>query len=181
MKSFMFCLCISITLLQSCHSAQTVIRNTAATNRNILFSPGPKALVYKTIKDYSRNVPVMMDKERTRIVSYPAPKDIYYRGKLAVPTLLNNGYLLDNRGIGASVAFLDYTYEAYSLLKEVPAMEELIKHIIDKHPLAELWDCGIRTQYSDEVKDLNSLIEIGFTGCKKIETGSILLQKDPDN
>ena len=39
--------------------------------------------IYKTRKDYSRLVPVLMDETRTRIVSYPAPTDLKTNGKLA--------------------------------------------------------------------------------------------------
>ena len=35
----------------------------------------PPVLIYKTRKDYSHNVPVIMDASRRRIVSYPAPSD----------------------------------------------------------------------------------------------------------
>ncbi len=59
----------------------------------------PMVYIYKTRKDYSRLVPVLMDETRTRIVSYPTPTDLKTNGKLAYPTPLENGYWLDNRGI----------------------------------------------------------------------------------
>ena len=126
------------------------------------------ALVYKTRKDYSKYVPVLMNAEKTKIVSYPHPSDIFFRGKLAYPTSLKEGYFLDNRGIGKNVAFLDFTYESYSQLKKAPTMEELMSNILDKEPLLNLWDCGARDRFSDETIELNDLIEKGFPGCNPL-------------
>lgn len=158
------------TTFLSCHSSRTTVQNEKNMERTILFTPGPQTIIYKTKKDYSRNVPVIMNKEHTQIISYPAPTDIYYRGELSYPTPLKDGYLLDNRGIGINVAFLSYTYEEYSKLKAVPSMEELKERIIDHYPLTELWNCGLRSQYKDEIKELNELIESGFKGCKRQDT-----------
>lgn len=168
MKLYKFSLLLIFTALLSCHSSKTTVQNKKNMERTILFTPGPQAIIYKTQKDYSKNVPVTMNKERTQIVSYPAPTDIYYRGELSYPTPLKDGYLLDNRGIGINVAFLSYTYEEYSKLKTAPSMDELKEQIIDFYPLTELWNCGIRSQYKNEVKELNELIDQGFKGCKKI-------------
>jgi hypothetical protein len=35
--------------------------------------------------------------------------------------------------------------------------------------LAELVDCGLRPQYTNEVQELNKLIDNGFNGCKKAD------------
>ena len=76
--------------------------------------PSPPCIVYKTKSDYSKNIPVILSDDQTRIVSYPDVKDVYFKGNLAYPTVLNDGFLLDNRGIGPNVAFLSVTYEQYS-------------------------------------------------------------------
>ena len=89
----------------------------------------PRVFVYKTKGDYSHLVPVLMDDSRTQILSYPHPRDLFIGGKLCLPTLLNDGYWLDNRGIGRNVAFLSYTYEEYSRLSSAPSMEEHISEI----------------------------------------------------
>ncbi len=114
--------------------------------------------IYKMKKDYSQHVPVTMDAARTRVVSYPAPTDLKTNGKLAVPTPLDNGFWLDNRGINENVAFLSYTYEEYSQLTEAPTSEELMKHIIDNDPLTEIHYCGRRNEFTDIVAELNALI-----------------------
>ena len=128
----------------------------------------PHALVYKTKKDYSKNVPVTMNEDKTTIVSYPAPTDIFFNGTFAYPTPLENGYLLDNRGIGPNVAFLDYTYQEYSELKQVPDMKTLIKRIIDRDPFMELWDCGTRKQSKAEIEIYNTLIKNKFPDCRQM-------------
>jgi hypothetical protein len=128
----------------------------------------PKIRIYKTTKDYSTFVPVILDESRTKIVSYPHPTDIYYAGKLAYPTPLQNGYLLDNRGIGPNVAFLNIDYENYSRLKSAPSMTDMLKSILDNNPLLELWECGSLTETSGNVDKLNDLISKGFPGCKQI-------------
>lgn len=168
MKANKLSILLIFTALLSCHSGRMTMQNQKNMERTILFTSGPQTIIYKTKKDYSRNVPVTMNKEHTQIVSYPAPTDIYYRGELSYPTPLKDGYLLDNRGIGINVAFLSYTYEEYSRLKAAPSMNELKERIIDYYPLTELWNCGIRSQYKNEVKELNELIDNDFKGCKKI-------------
>ena len=120
------------------------------------------ALVYKTRADYFNRVPVLMNAEKNRIISYPDPTDLVYGNTLTLPTHLKNGYLLDNRGIGTNVAFLTYSYETYSALPKVPALNQLMDSLLDKNPLVELWDCGSRSLYKKEVEELNTLIDKGF-------------------
>lgn len=162
-----------VALLPSCRvgkSAGDLLSSTQMTAPS--FVPGPKAIVYKTKHDYHDRVPVLMNEARTEILSYPAPGDVYYQGRLAYPTPLAEGYWLDNRGIGAYVAFLDYTYEEYSRLPKSPSRAELMQHLLDKHPLVEAWNCGLRTDYQDEVAELNVRIAEGFRGCRSLLGGS---------
>lgn len=129
----------------------------------------PSVVVYKTTRDFSDHVPVTLDARHEHIVSYPAPTDVYYQGRLAKPTALADGYWLDNRGIGEHVAFLDYTYEEYSRLAEVPSREVLESRILERYPLVEMYVCGKREGYADEVSELNALIREGFKGCRKVD------------
>lgn len=121
--------------------------------------PSPPAVVYKTKADYSKYVPVTLSDDKTKIVSYPAPQDVFYQGKLAVPTELCHGYLLDNRGVTPNSAFLKITYEEYSKLKEVPSLDELYKLIIDKSPFTEMYDLGARSTFKDEKKDIEKILK----------------------
>jgi hypothetical protein len=128
----------------------------------------PPTYVYKTKADYSKNVPVLLSEDKTKIIAYPAPTDVYYNGKLAYPTELSKNYLLDNRGIGLNVAFLKMTYEEYSQLKEVPSLKVLFDQIIDNDPLIELCNCGNRNQFND-IEVLNQLVKKNLSKCKKLK------------
>jgi hypothetical protein len=125
-------------------------------------------MVYKTKADYSQLVPVTLNETGDKIVSYPAPSDLYTRGILAVPVQLNKGYLLDVRGIQPHSAFTSYTYEAYSQLESAPSVQELIDSIVDPDPFVELYDCGNRSQYKSLEKDLNKLIRKKFKGTRSL-------------
>lgn len=127
----------------------------------------PAAIVYRTTKDYDSHVPVTMDETRTRITSYPAPTDIRTADGYATPTPLCGGYLLDRRGITPNTAFLDYTYAEYAALEATPSAEELVKHVIDKHPIAELYvlPLTVHEAWADTTR-CNAIISGGFVGCK---------------
>ncbi|HOY31375.1 MAG TPA: hypothetical protein PKW80_05815 [Bacteroidales bacterium] len=128
--------------------------------------PGPPIIIYKTTKDYFKNVPVTLSGDKTLIVSYPDKKDVYYEGELAYPTLLYGGYLLDNRGIGPNSAFLKFTYEEYSRLNETPSTDVLIELVQDKDPFIEMYLLSCKRDTSD----INSLIKSGLKkNCKKIK------------
>lgn len=116
----------------------------------------PHVIIYKTKADYSNLVPVTMNRERTKIVSYPAKSDIRPSAK---PVALVDGWYLDRRGIGPNTVFTDYTYEEYSHLEKTPSAAQLMEHIIEKYPLLELHDCGTESLTPDQ---LNDLIKSGF-------------------
>ncbi|NVN95267.1 MAG: hypothetical protein HXX18_08300 [Bacteroidetes bacterium] len=134
---------------QSLAAAQGVVKITAP------------VIIYKTNADYYNNVSVILSDDRKDIVSYPDIKDVYYNGQLAYPTRLENGYLLDNRGIGKNVAFLSYTYDEYSKLVKTPSKEELITKIISKEPLSELYICNKLPK--KDIKVLNEAIKNGLS------------------
>jgi hypothetical protein len=145
---------ISEVLINSCG----VSRKNEQLNNSVDYS-GPPTLVYKTRKDYYKNVPVSLSVDKSKIVSYPAISDVYYQGKLSYPTKLENGYLLDNRGINTNTAFLSLTYEEYSKLKKVPKLSEMYSLIIDKNPLLVLYNLGNRYRFNNEIKKLNEIIK----------------------
>jgi hypothetical protein len=118
-------------------------------------------LVYKTSKNYNNLVPILLSDDKTEIIMYPAPSDLYYNGSLALPAELKQGYLLDNRGINKNVAFINITYQDYSRLEKVPSLKELYSMIIDKDPILELYNCGKRDSFTDIVDELNMIIKKG--------------------
>lgn len=123
------------------------------------FISGPPVLVYKTKANYDNLVPVLLSEDRTEVISYPDPADIKIGDKFPSPTLLNKGYLLDNRGISSNVAFLSLTYEEYTNFDKTLSLKELYSLIKDKNPIIELCDCGNRKAFKDIVPQLNNLID----------------------
>ncbi|HUM50359.1 MAG TPA: hypothetical protein PK431_01040 [Chitinophagales bacterium] len=125
-------------------------------------------IVYKTKSDYFNLVPVVLSDDKSKIISYPSPTDI---NSSLLPTKLKNGYLIDNKGIQPNVAFLSFTYDEYSKLKEVPTLIELQKLIIDKDPLLEYCNCGKRNLYKNLYSDIIQLINEDKLKikCKKIK------------
>ena len=123
--------------------------------------PGPPTIVYKMTKDYSQNVPVTLSDDKLTIVNYPAIEDIVVNGKYPVPTMLNKGYYLDNRGIGPNVAFTKYSYEEYSKLAATPTPDELLLSVIDNDPIVEMYDFGNRLRFRDIEAELNRIIDDG--------------------
>jgi hypothetical protein len=131
------------------------------------FKDGPQTIIYKTNNDLKNFVPVTLSYDKSKIVSYPHPKDIYYKGELSYPIELKDGYLLDNRGININVAFLNVTYEEYCKLEKIPFLDELYNMILDKDPLTEIYNCGNRYTFKNEISNLNRLIENnGLKECK---------------
>lgn len=136
---------------------------------NIDYSAGPTTFLYKTKDNYSKYVPITLSDDKKKITSFPHPTDIFYKGKFAYPTQLEDGYLLDNRGISANVAFLNISYDEYSKLEKAPSIDSLFEMILDDDPLVELYDCGNRYQYKNEVVELNSMISKNqLKQCKKV-------------
>lgn len=120
---------------------------------------GPKVIIYKTKADYHSNVPVTLSEDKSEIVSYPGIKDVYLNGDLAYPLKLNEGFLLDNRGIDQNVAFLNYTYEQYSSLEKTPDTDELFNNLLDKDPISEMYNCGNKYDFNDIATELNKAID----------------------
>jgi hypothetical protein len=120
---------------------------------------GPQTIIYKTRADYSKNVPVTLSNDKSKIVSYPAPQDVYFGGQLAYPTPLAKGYLLDNRGITINTAFLRLTYEEYAKLSQAPDPNDLYNQIIDKDPITQLYSLGSRYSFKNIVPEIDSIIE----------------------
>lgn len=120
---------------------------------------GPAVIVYKTKNDYYNKVPVTLSEDKSMVVAFPAISDIYYQGELSLPAKLNDGYLLDNRGINKNVAFLNITYESYSRLDMTPPADLIRQMVIDDDPLLEMYNCGQRSEYQDIVNEINNLID----------------------
>lgn len=157
---------VAVLSLQTLNGCKTKQINTGTTNA------GTPTVVYKTKADYSKYVPVTLSADKKEITAYPSPKDIYYLGKLAYPTPLANGYLLDNRGISPNSAFLKITFNEYSKLNTAPSLVEMYNQILEKDPFTEIYNLGNRERFKNEIKEINRIIKKGdlkkFTVIKKM-------------
>jgi hypothetical protein len=105
----------------------------------------PSVIIYKTKADYTKNVPVGLNEEKTSIVSYPGQTDL----KDQEPIPLKHGFLLDKRGVNLNSAFLKYTYAEFLALDAIPPIAELFNAIIDADPFTEMYDCGKVSDFHD--------------------------------
>lgn len=166
----LFCLGMIILGFSAC--CKKTIPNKQQDNQTLSMKShaGPPVIIYKTKQDYSNQVPVGLRPDKKSLQSFPAPGDLYYNGMPATPLLLNDGYLLDQRGIGPDVAFLSITYPEYVKLRKTPPADSLLHLVIDADPLLEMYDCGSRYSYSDLVNEINQkLKESGVSTFKKLK------------
>lgn len=125
----------------------------------------PKAIIYKTRADYNQLVPITMNEAKNSIVSYPDPSDINDYQK---PVLLDNGYLLDRRGISLNTVFTSFTYDEYSKLTSLPTNSQLINSIVDKYPFAEIYVLPISINEANK-DNCNEYVKNNFLNCNKIK------------
>lgn len=132
---------------------------------------GPPVFIYKTKEDYYHNVPVILTADKAGIESFPDITDVCTGdGDCFYPIRLEDGYLLDRKGISEHLAFVDYTYEEYAKLEKTPSATDLFDRIIDMDPLTELYFCGTKFQYKNLEVELNEYISNGdFSSFKKIK------------
>lgn len=130
----------------------------------------PPLVIYRTRADYRNLVPVILNDEKTEILSFPGPADVYFQGELAIPVELSEGYLLDLNGIGPRVAFLNITYEDYAALDTVITARELFSMIMDDDPLTEMYVCGSRFGKEQDISEAERIIGDGsFFDCIKLK------------
>ncbi|MDY0344118.1 MAG: hypothetical protein RBR28_11125 [Lentimicrobium sp.] len=125
---------------------------------NTVQQPGPRTYIYQTTADYYLQVPVTLSDDKKELHSYPSPGDVYYKGELALPVQLENGFLLDRRGIHPQSAFTKWTYAEYSRLKQTPTQDEIMDMLLDTDPFVSLYDCGPLNKYSNPIEELNAFI-----------------------
>jgi hypothetical protein len=165
-----YCILIVVLVNYSCTHHAIPAASPEIQKKSMIAISSPPCIIYHTRADYSMYVPVTLSPDKSKIVSYPDVKDLYYNGKFSLPTLLDSGFLLDNRGINLSVAFLDYTYEEYSKLYVTPNANDLFSLIMDKDPLVEMYQCGLRSQYNDIEIELDNIINAGkLNTCKRLK------------
>nr|NQU94150.1 hypothetical protein [Bacteroidota bacterium] len=160
---------VIILMIISCSSTKKNTMSPGENNQNSVGVPSPPVIIYKTKVDYSDKVPVTLSDDKTKITSFPATSDIKINNKYTFPTKLENGFLLDNRGIGKNSVFLRFSYDDYYTMDNIPNAERLMNYIIDKDPFTEMYECGKKGDYTSLEEGLNKLIkEGGLKKCKKL-------------
>lgn len=48
-----------------------------------------------------------------------------------------------------------------------PTQDIMLRNILDKYPLREMYFCGHRSDLHSDIKKYNDLIDQGFPNCKK--------------
>lgn len=150
-----------IMLAVSCNSSKKATKSGPDVKNQGIGIASPPVIIYKTKNDYSRNVPVILSEDKSKIISFPAQSDIKKGGEFVYPTQLADGYLLDNRGINQNAAFLRFTYEDYYNMDNIPDASRLLNYIADKEPFTEMYQCGRMGDFKDLVTELNQKIKEG--------------------
>lgn len=130
-----------------------------------------RVVVYRTRTDQQNHVPVALSEDGSAIISYPDPTDLRTPGGPPIPTKLEQGWLLDRRGIGMNSAFLEMTYADYAALVDPPSMVELEAALLDREPITDMCDCGPRTAFMDPVAELDRIIRNDslYIRCKRLK------------
>lgn len=166
-----FFVLIILSICLSCSSFEKSSKNPSKLDKSKLQveMASPPVIVFKTKNDYFDKVPVILSDDKSRVVSFPDPRDLKINGNFVYPSKLINGYLLDNRGIGPNAAFLKFSYEEYYNMDNIPTADRLFNYIIETSPFSELYQCGCRGDYQDIINDLNKLISSGeLKDCKNL-------------
>ncbi len=153
-----------IMLTVSCNTGKKATKSGSEVKRQEIGVASPPVIIYKTRNDYSKNVPVILSEDKSKIISFPAQSDLKKEGEFVYPSQLENGYLLDNRGINQNAAFLRFTYEDYYNMDNIPDAARLMNYIADKEPFTEIYQCGRRGDYQDLINEINKKIKERKTG-----------------
>lgn len=165
---------LSLMFLSSCASKKATNAQESTQPVEVVNSPEiasspvrmlPKAVIYKTKKDYNNLVPITLDASHTKVISYPAPSDLVN----AKPTLLADGYLLDNRGIGVNSVFTGFTYDEYAALPQAPSIEELLASVVDFDPFVEIYVTNDARSSTNGVDYYDAIVKSNFSNCEKIK------------
>ena len=127
----------------------------------------PRAVVYRTDRDYSELVAVTLDATGKRIVSFPDPADL--RGTDPRPLPLRDGWLLDRRGVGPRTAFLDISVSDYAALEKAPSADSLLRHVKVRSPFTEMYALPLTADEARrDTAACNRIIAGGLKGCKDL-------------
>lgn len=148
-------LCFSILLLSFVGCSKT--RVSSNSNLSTMVHATNRIVIYKTQAKYQSLVPIQMNANKDKILSFPDPLDVKIAGQYLTPIALENGFFLDRKGINQNVVFLDYTYPEYAELKSIDP-NDLIQHIHVKYPIMAMYECGNWMDFSQKTPQLIELL-----------------------
>lgn len=121
----------------------------------------PPTIIYKVADEYLNLVPVVLNEDKTKIVAYPAPENMYDpNGELRLPIPLEKGFFLDQIGVGLNTAYTSLTITEYSKMPSPPSLDSLFMLIVDDDPFKKMYNLGNRKQYL-QVEVVKELVSSG--------------------
>lgn len=142
-------------------TAMPAVKEATASTRE---ADAAMTVIYKTNGDYADYVPVTLNPSRTAVVSFPAPGDL----ASGAPERLNEGFLLDNRGVNPNTAFTRWTYAEYAALPTAPTTEEILANIIPEARVTVIYRMPFITGTPGAADLCNKAIADGLKGCTKV-------------
>ena len=123
-------------------------------------------VVYKTKKDFSGKVPILLNKTKDTVIGYPSPSDFSGNITGLNSKKLENGFLLDLVGVNVNTVFTFYNIKDYRS-SETPSLKSFYENIVELDPFTEMYYC--KTDF-DEVK-LNTIIRNNYLSdsCRRIK------------
>lgn len=115
-------------------------------------------MVYKVKKPFHGFVPVVLNEDKSDIISYPGKEDALHILERGIALQLQEDYWLDKQGIQAHSVFLSKTLEEWKNLTVIPTPREMMALIQIQEPFAELCDCGNAYTFKNIEQELNQLI-----------------------
>ncbi|MBN2521438.1 MAG: hypothetical protein JXB17_13070 [Bacteroidales bacterium] len=98
----------------------------------------PTIFLFKEGKDYSKNVYVLLNDDKTRIIGYPSYKDLKY-DTLGLLDIYKGYYFTLDMTYGVNSAYLSLTVKEFEFADDTISVEDMEKLIIDKDPYAEFY------------------------------------------
>jgi len=138
----------------------TACKNTSEVS--LPYCPGGPMIIYKTKKDYSDKVSIVLSPDKKEIIAYPGPTDVVHQK----PVQLANGYYMQRM---PGNAFLSLTIDEYMNAENPFAPEQLFGYVIDKKPYREKYEC-CHVLHNRDTATVNQFIRDGrLRQCVKIK------------
>lgn len=136
-----------------------------------------KVVVYRTKEDVSALVPVEMASDKSRIRKVFAPSEI---NDSTSPVPVSMGFFIDRQGLSPNAMFIDISRGQYSRLPQKPSKSRLNELLILPSYIETYVVLPFpRKAIEDMIPEVDSLIRLGFPGCK-VYHGHGIEFGDPD-